>query len=48
MIASCSKDVLLAAYASYWWGKRLGSKSDPGRFSGGGRGGGGGMGAMSS
>ena len=48
MIALCSNEVLLTADASCWWGMILGSKSNPGQFSGGGRGGGEGMGAMSS
>ena len=44
----CSEDVSLTADASCSLGKRLGSKSDPGQFLGGGRGGGEGMGAMNS
>ena len=38
----------LAADTACWWGNKIGSKSDPGQFLGGGRGGGEGVGAMSS
>jgi hypothetical protein len=42
------KDVSLAGDASCWCGERFGSKSNLGRFSGGGRGGGEGTGTMNS